>query len=165
MKRRLLPVATALLAVIAIASIVSRPRRSALASARLLNGAQIDAAVLGAIRRSCLDCHSEATRYPWYSYIAPVSLLIANDVKRGREHLNLSRWSEYSLIRRERALSEIANQVKDRGMPLPLYTLLHRDAKLSDADIDAVFQWTQTERNRLIMENLAAPRSSPRDRP
>ena len=68
-------------------------------------------------------------------------------------HLNFSRWSEYPVARQERSLSEIANQVKDREMPLPQYTWIHRDAKLSEADVNAVFQWTQTERARLIAES------------
>jgi len=89
-------------------------------------------------------------RYPWYSYVFPVSLLIADDVKAGREHLNFSDWPQYSVVRRERALSEIANQVQDGGMPLTIYTWMHRNAKLSEADVDAIFAWTQTERMRLI---------------
>ena len=86
----------------------------------------------------------------------PVSWLIASDVSRGRMHLNFSKWSEYSIIRRERALSEIANQVKDGEMPLFSYLLIHRDARLSEVDTEAIFQWTQAERTRLIQENIPA---------
>ena len=124
----------------------------------LLAGARIDPQVLSIIQRSCRDCHSEATQYPWYSYVAPVSWLVESDVDGGRRHLNLSHWSEYPLARRERSLSEIANQVKDRDMPLPQYTWIHRDARLSAADVDAVFQWTQTERARLIAESSGSQR-------
>ena len=138
------------------ASILTRPRKSERSGARLLFGAQVHPQVLATLERACGDCHSEDTRYPWYSYIAPVSWLVANDVTQGREHLNLSRWSEYSLSRRERCLSEIANQVKDGEMPLPLYTLIHRDARLSNADVDAIFQWTQAERARLIRKTYPA---------
>jgi hypothetical protein len=140
---------------VAVASVLSRPRRSEKGDVQLLEGAHVPPQVRATIERSCRDCHSEATRYPWYSYIAPVSWLIKRDVERGREHLNFSRWSEYSAIRRERCLSEIANQVQDGGMPLSIYTFLHRDAKLSKADVDAVFEWTQEERARLIMESMA----------
>ena len=119
----------------------------------MLAGARVPEAVRATIDRSCRDCHSEATRFPWYSYVAPVAWLIASDVKNGREHLNLSRWNEYSLIRRERSLSEIANQVQDGGMPLAIYTWMHPDAVLSPADRAAIFEWTQAERARLIAEN------------
>jgi hypothetical protein len=108
------------------------------------------------IERSCRDCHSETTHYPWYAYIAPVAFLINSDVSSGRRRLNFSKWSEYTVIRRERYLSEIANQVKDGGMPLSIYTLIHRNAKLSDADVEAIFDWTQAERARLINESAAA---------
>ena len=62
------------------------------------------------------------------------------------------------MIRRERALSEIANQVQDREMPLALYVLIHRNARLSEADTEAIFQWTQAERTRLIMEKIVGER-------
>ncbi len=147
------PVLLALLVFLAVASVATWPKPSADARAPLLAGAQIDPSLRAVIERSCRDCHSEATQYPWYSYIAPVSFLIRRDVKVGREHLNLSRWSEYSLVRRERCLSEIANQVRDGEMPLGLYTSIHPHASLSKTEAAAIFQWTQTERRRLIFEN------------
>jgi len=142
------------LALIVIVSLLTRPRASEGGGLPLLEGAHIPAEVRAAFERSCRDCHSESTRFPWYSYIAPISWLVKNDVTQGREHLNLSRWNEYSLIRRERCLSEIANQIQDGGMPLASYTWIHRDAVLSPADIDAIFQWTQEERTRLIAESV-----------
>jgi hypothetical protein len=154
--RKLLRILAVLLpgAIIA-ASLAGSRRPPANANAPFLAGAQIPPEVRSHIERACLDCHSDATRYPWYSYIAPVSWLIDGDVRKGREHLNFSRWSEYPVIRRERCLSEIANQLQDGGMPLAIYTVIHRDAKLSKADADAIFEWTQAERMRLIMENAA----------
>jgi hypothetical protein len=141
------------LALIAAASLMTMPIESGQPEGPLLSGAQIEPGILAILQRSCQDCHSEATRYPWYSYVAPVSWLIASDVSRGRRHLNLSRWREYPLLRRLRCLSEIANQVKDREMPLGQYTLLHPAARLSEAEVRAIFQWTQTERARLISGN------------
>jgi len=156
-RKRGLLIAAIILAAIAIASIVSAPRDSGESGAPILGGAQIDPAVLAVIQRSCQDCHSDRTHYPWYSYVAPVSWLIRSDVDGGRQHLNLSRWNEYPLVRKERILSEIANQVKDRDMPLPQYLWIHRNARLSNADVGAIFRWTQAERTRLIA-NSAAPR-------
>src|SRR6266446_8562646 len=100
-------------ALVVFASILTRPAASDHAAAPLLSGARVDPSVIAIIERSCQDCHSDATRYPWYSYIAPVSWLIRSDVTEGRKHLNLSRWPEYPPIRQSRSLSEIANQVKD----------------------------------------------------
>jgi hypothetical protein len=141
------------IALVTIASILTAPHASEKAGAPLLAGAHVPDAVREVIQRSCRDCHSEATRFPWYSYVAPISWLIKSDVNQGREHLNLSHWNEYPLVRRERCLSEIANQVQDGGMPLSSYTWIHRDAVLSPADIDAIFTWTQEERARLISES------------
>lgn len=140
-------------ALLMVASILTPPAKSDMSDNALLSGAQVDPKVLAIMRRSCRDCHTEATRYPWYSYVAPVSWLIKSDVSEGRTHLNLSRWSEYSLIRQQRSLSEIANQVKDGEMLLRIYTLIHREAKLSEAEVDAIFQWTQAERDRLIAQS------------
>jgi hypothetical protein len=130
--------------------------RSAPPGAPLFVGADLPPDVRTILERSCQDCHSDRTRYPWYSYVAPVSLLINRDVKAGRARLNLSQWGEYTLTRRLRFLSEMANQVQQREMPLTIYTLMHRNARLSDTDVQSVFRWTQTERLRLI--NSAAPR-------
>jgi Haem-binding domain len=144
------PILPGVVACVVVASIATWPRRSERFRTPLLAGAKIDPRVRAVFERSCRDCHSEATRYPWYSYIAPASWLVRRDVMRGRERLNLSKWDEYSLVRRERCLSEIANQVQDRDMPLRSYTFIHRSARLSAADINAIFTWTQTERRRLI---------------
>jgi Haem-binding domain len=138
------------LVIVVLGSFLTRLPESARNDAPLLPGAQIDPALLALLRRSCADCHSDTTRYPWYSYVAPVSWLIASDVSDGRRHLNLSRWNEYPVVRRMRSLSEIANQVKDGDMPLIQYTLIHRDARLKPAEVNAIFQWTQAERARLI---------------
>ena len=159
MRMRLRRLALLLLGSTVAASIISNIRRPDTTKAPLLAGASIPDEIRSMIERACRDCHSDATRFPWYSRVAPVSWLINRDVRRGRERLNFSKWSEYSLVRRERCLSEIANQVQDGGMPLSIYTLMHRNSKLSRADVDAIFGWTQAERSRLIKESAAAQSS------
>jgi hypothetical protein len=154
-RKPVLRISFALLGVIVIGSVLTWPKPAKLAGAQLLSGARVSPQVLATLKRSCGDCHSEATHYPWYSYVFPVSWLIQSDVTSGREHLNLSRWEQYSAIRRQRRLSEIANQVQDGGMPLFQYTLIHRNARLSREDVAAIFQWTQEERSRIIAETVA----------
>ena len=146
------------LAFLIATSLATEPWRTPVPGPPILQGAQVDPRVLAILQRSCQDCHSEVTRYPWYSYVAPASWLVRNDINGGRERMNLSRWSSYSVVRKERFLSEIANQVKDRDMPLSQYTLIHRDARLSDADVDAIFRWTQSERARLIADTQTGAR-------
>jgi hypothetical protein len=96
-----------------------------------------------------MDCHSNRTLWPWYSYVAPISWLVERDVRRGRDQVNFSDWDRYTFKQREKLLADIASAVKNREMPLPQYTLLHRDARLSDAETDLVYGWARVERRRL----------------
>ena len=152
MRRAVRVAAVVLAGAVAIASVVSDLRMPGRSDAPLFAGAEMPADVRAALERACRDCHSNATHYPWYSYVAPVSWLIQRDVRRGRGRLNFSRWDGYTVIQRERGLSDIANQVQSGGMPLAIYTFVHREAKLSEAEVGAIFDWTQAERMRLILE-------------
>jgi hypothetical protein len=143
--------AGAVLLAMAGASFATWPAKSD-SAAPFLAGANVPVEVRALLERSCQDCHSNRTRYPWYSYVAPVSWLVRRDVTRGRARLNFSDWGQYTFVRRLRFLSEIANQVEDRDMPLPVYTVIHRRARLSDAETQAIFHWTQAERLRLIAQ-------------
>ena len=84
--------------------------------------------------RACFDCHSNETTWPWYSNIAPLSWLIQRDVDEGREHLNFSEWN-----RRQRS-GESAETVREGEMPPPYYTVTHPNARLSDAEMQALAQ-------------------------
>ena len=158
--RALIAVAIILVLVETVASLLTWPPRAPSGRPALLQGAQVDARVLAIIDRSCRDCHSESTQYPWYSYLAPVSTLIARDVNRGRAALNLSRWHQYPQVRRVRALTGIANQVRDDLMPLEIYIRLHPESRLSAGEKELLFAWTQSERLRLILHE-SQPGGSP----
>jgi hypothetical protein len=107
------------------------------------------ASVAPILRRSCSDCHSHETTWPWYSYVAPVSWLVANDVHEGRRHLNLSNWSGYSVADQQKKLLEISDETKEGGMPLWYYTPLHPAARLSQADVDALVGWAESSSAQL----------------
>jgi hypothetical protein len=94
------------------------------------------------LEESCYDCHSHATRWPWYAWVAPASWLVAYDVTQGREHLNFSTWGRYDPEEREENLEEIAEMVEEGEMPLWYYLPLHPDARLTDADLAALRAWT-----------------------
>jgi heme-binding protein len=102
--------------------------------------------VANILERSCNDCHSNRTVWPWYSNVAPISWLVAFDAKRGRKELNLSEWGAQSPKRKLRKLDEICNEVKEKEMPGFIYPITHPTAKLTDADIQTVCSWTQTAR-------------------
>lgn len=96
------------------------------------------AAVLDA---ACYDCHSNQTRYPWYSQIAPVSWWLANHVREGREHVNFSSYGAYSAQDQAEILEESAEVVSEGEMPLKSYTWTHAAARLSDAQRRQLAEW------------------------
>jgi phosphoribosylformimino-5-aminoimidazole carboxamide ribonucleotide (ProFAR) isomerase len=105
------------------------------------------------LHKACYDCHSNQTTYPWYSHVAPVSWLVASDTRQGREELNFSTWSELSKRRKIKILNEIAEEVEERNMPLKIYTVVHRDAILSDTEINLISNWTKTLSDQMLGEN------------
>ena len=98
---------------------------------------------------ACINCHSEKTHWPWYSYVAPVSWLVETDVKRAREHLNLSRWDRLDAAEQRMLLTAIATVIENREMPLHRYVVFHPEVKLSTDDSVQVIEWTHAERRRL----------------
>ena len=92
-----------------------------------------------------------------------MSWLVERDVRRGRDQINLSEWHRYTLKEREQIFADIASAVKNREMPLPQYMLVHRDAKLSDADTDLLYGWARIERRALRARVPVVPTTS--DRP
>jgi hypothetical protein len=134
------------------ASVVVHPFghvKSVFSAEPLLAGSSADSALQRIIERSCQNCHSERTEWPWYSYIAPAGWMIENDVSKGRQHLNLSHWEGYTSHQQSALLSKMAAAIRNRQMPPGRYTLLHPAAKLSNAEIAQIEQWTQAERQRL----------------
>ena len=119
----------------------------------------VPAQVRAILDRSCKDCHSDETRWPWYAHVAPTSWLLAHHVSRAREEVNFSEWGQYDSDAERDLLIEICRQVKRGAMPLGQYTLVHREARLSPHDVDAVCAWTRDIRKRLALG--LAPGSGP----
>ena len=95
-----------------------------------------DAAAI--LKRACADCHSNETTWPWYSRIAPVSWLVADDVKEGRAHLNFSEWSFLSPEASAIKVREICREVKSGDMPLWQYKIMHPEARLTPAEVERI---------------------------
>lgn len=104
----------------------------------------VDPIVAGIFGRSCNDCHSNRTVWPAYSQVAPVSWLVEYDVRAGRKELNLSEWGSYSTARKSKKLKEMCKEVTEGEMPGSMYTLMHPQAKLSGADVQAICRWAQS---------------------
>ena len=95
------------------------------------------------LEKSCYDCHSNHTTYPWYDRIAPVSWWVANHIKEGKHELNFTEFATYSLKKQRKKLEEIGETVEKGEMPLKSYLITHGDARLSDADKSKLVAWAQ----------------------
>ena len=124
---------------------------SALAAAQFIPAKRTDAAAEGALeappgveatlRRACFDCHSDSTRWPWYSRVAPLSWLIIREVNRGRKEVNFSRWGSYYPATRRRKLQWIGRALRERDMPPRFYRVMHPGARLTSTDVAAMQLW------------------------
>ena len=97
------------------------------------------------LKRSCKDCHSNETVFPWYSNVAPISWSVVDHVRVARSELNFSIWNTYSMSRKKRKLQEVCEEVKERHMPHNQYLWLHWNAALTDDEIRILCDWTKTE--------------------
>jgi hypothetical protein len=95
--------------------------------------------------RSCYDCHSNRTVWPWYSFVAPVSWLVAKDVRNGRREVNFTDWPFFDQDAQEHILSHIVKQMQRRSMPLPIYLTMHPKAHLTEADRRTLIDWAKVE--------------------
>src|SRR5436190_23063087 len=110
---------------------------------------QVPPDVAATFDRSCRDCHSNKTVWPWYTQVAPVSWWLKNHVNEGRRDLNLSEWAKLPADRQDRKLRQICDEVQDGNMPLASYLPMHPGARLSEQDKKTLCAWTDTERERL----------------
>lgn len=101
------------------------------------------------LKTSCYNCHSNHTDYPWYSYVQPVGLYLEGHINEGKENLNFSEFGNYSGRRQKSKLTSMINQIEEGKMPLPAYTLIHSDAKLSGEDKRAVTEFLELLRDSL----------------
>ncbi len=95
------------------------------------------------LRKSCYDCHSNETTWPWYSKVAPVSWLVTRDVNEGRKELNFSEWQSFADKRKDKKFEEIADEVGEGEMPMAIYLPMHPEAKLSDAEKTLLVEWAK----------------------
>jgi len=143
-KSRFVIVGIAMAVIVAIQLIPVGPRDPAVSPSLSIYETQpVPASVRNVLQRSCADCHSNQTVWPWYSYIAPVSWIVANDVHRARGKMNLSEWGTYPPKKRADRLEMICDQVLNDEMPEGAYALVHRNARLTQEERETVCNWTQ----------------------
>ena len=134
MKKVILWVAVALLAVIIIVQLVPYGRNHT--NPAVIQEPNWDSPQTRELaQRACFDCHSNETVWPWYSNIAPASWLVQKDVDKARRYLNFSEWTG-----RIREADEIAEVVAEREMPPSQYLLMHSQARLSPSEKEALIR-------------------------
>ena len=101
------------------------------------------------LKASCYDCHSNNTRYPWYSKIQPVAWWLNDHILEGKKEINFSEFALYRIRRQYRKMEEIIKQVKDDEMPLSPYTLIHRNATLSKDQKLSLTNWASAIRDTI----------------
>jgi hypothetical protein len=98
--------------------------------------------IMAILHRSCFDCHSNETKWPWYSYVAPASWLVTKDVRDARGHINFSEWVNYNSKQQKHKQEECGEMVAIGEMPLWFYLPLHSEATLSDEEIELLVTWS-----------------------
>ena len=101
------------------------------------------------LQESCYDCHSNNTQYPWYNKIQPVAWFLEDHIDEGKAELNFNEWDAYSNRRKNSKLKSIISQVKDDEMPLASYTLIHKDAKLSNSEKTLIIDYMKNLKETL----------------
>ncbi|MEP1085162.1 MULTISPECIES: heme-binding domain-containing protein [unclassified Algoriphagus] len=86
------------------------------------------------LKTSCYNCHSDQINYPWYSKLQPAAWLLEKHIREGKEELNLSQYGSLSERMEKMKLESMIKQIEQKKMPISSYTLIHRDAILSDSD-------------------------------
>jgi hypothetical protein len=109
----------------------------------------ISADVKVILAKACNDCHSNNTRYPWYSYIQPVDWWMTSHVKDGKKALNLDEYTHRILRYQYHKLEEIVEQVREGKMPLNSYLWIHKDAKLTETEKSALINWADATRKSM----------------
>lgn len=101
------------------------------------------------LKKSCTDCHSNNTIYPWYAQIQPVGWWLNNHIREGKRELNLSEFGAYSIARQYKKSDDIADEVHKGEMPLSSYTLIHRKSKLTDNEKQRLISWCEAIRDTI----------------
>jgi hypothetical protein len=102
---------------------------------------QLTAEIHSVLKQSCYDCHSNNTRYPWYTNIQPVGWWMQSHVNEGKHHLNFSEFGTYPEKKAKHKFEEIEDAASNGWMPLDSYLWIHRDAKLTVEQSKAIAMW------------------------
>jgi hypothetical protein len=113
--------------------------------------------VSGILEKSCYDCHSNNTVYPWYTNIQPLGLWLQNHVNEGKKELNFSEFLAYSPKKARHKMDEVIEMIKEGEMPLKSYTLIHKNATLSSEEKTTLTDWASALMIQIEKDNNLPP--------
>lgn len=96
------------------------------------------------IKASCYDCHSNETNYPWYTYVQPVGWWTKDHIDHGKKHLNFSEFGTYAAKKQSHKMEECYEMIEKDEMPLSSYTIIHKDAVLSETQKNQLINYFKT---------------------
>lgn len=152
--KRIIKIVLIVLVIIFIAIQFFRPEKNSgdeIASSQITAKHVVPENVQQILKVSCYDCHSNTTKYPWYWHVQPGAWILSDHFNEGKRELNFSVFSTYPAYRRYKKFKEIKEQVKEGEMPLTSYTIIHRDAVLTDPQKLALENWVDASMKK--MEN------------
>jgi len=106
------------------------------------------ASVALSLKNACYDCHSFETKWPWYSYVAPVSWYVVRDVNAARATLNFSDWPHDDARRVRKRWKHIAEEVENGEMPMPNFARMHSEARLTEQQRAELVKWASAQADR-----------------
>jgi hypothetical protein len=127
---------------------------SAWASTDITHAVSMPDTIRHILERSCFDCHSNHTIYPWYSKITPVNWWLNDHINEGKRELNFSIFDNYSYRKKLKKLDETAELVGKRSMPLDSYLWIHKDAKLSEGQVKLIVDWANAAQKEVLNDSL-----------
>lgn len=140
-----------LLIVLVIAQFIQPSKNNGIASPAtdISHALAVPDTIMGILKTSCYDCHSNHTEYPWYSRITPVNWWLKNHIDDGKHELNFSEFSTYNAKRKNKKLEELAEQIEKKEMPLKSYALIHTNSRLNDDQRKQLIDWAKAEREKI----------------
>jgi hypothetical protein len=144
-----------LLAVLAAAAVAAQFFNPALTNPPVAPGKDMMASnappaeIAALLHQACYDCHSDATRWPWYSHVSPVSWFVAGHVQDARDAMNFSEWPHDDAYKAGKRWAKISHRVDEGSMPLPSYTWMHPASRLTAAQRKQLSDWAAKEADSL----------------
>ncbi len=131
----------------------ARNKKGRVAQTDVTNTVPVPGEVLALLQTACYDCHSNNTRYPWYSYVQPIGWVLANHINTGKKNLNFSKFGSYSGRLQQSKLTSVESQVQDGLMPISSYTWMHSDARLNPAQRQLLVDWATAAKDQIRAKN------------